>query len=160
MKTPTIAEFMTCWPQTIVPEQPLAEAHALMWTHKIRHLPVLHRGKLVGMVSMDDLHPLARRKGSAEQRVLFVGVLAGQRRDGGGQALAVPERELGDLVALPDAGALDEDLAGLVHAQLVDAAVIEHAADRLQELCDGSVGPKDGGNGPQGGRSAHLGSSA
>ena len=58
MKTPTISEYMTCSPQTIVPEQPLAEAHALMWTHKIRHLPVLHRGKLVGMVSMDDLHLL------------------------------------------------------------------------------------------------------
>ena len=58
------------------------------------------------------------------------------------------ERELGDLVALPDPGAFDEDLAGLVHAQLVDAAVIEQAADRLQELGDGGVRPQDGGDGP------------
>ena len=128
----------------------------------------LHRGladahaDLVGRrgAGLDDLHALARREGGTEQRVLFVGVLAGQRRDGGGQALAVPERELGDLVALPDAGAFDEDLAGLVHAQLVDAAVIEHAADRLQELGDGGVRPQDGGHGPQDRRGAHRGSSA
>ena len=109
---------------------------------------------------MDDLHTLARRESRTEQRVLFVGVLTRQRRDRGGQALAVPERELGDLVALPDPGALDEDLARLVHAQLVDAAVIEHAADRLQELGDGGVGPKNGGNCPQDWRRTHLGSSA
>ena len=111
------------------------------------------------------IYTLARRKGRTEQRVLFVGVLAGQCRNRGGQALAMPKRELGNLVPLPDASAFDEDLAGLVDAQLVDAAVIEHAADRLKEFGDGGVGPQDGRNGPQHrGRTqrgdSHRGSSA
>ena len=34
----------------------MADAHALMRSHKIRHLPVLDGGKLVGVVSERDLH--------------------------------------------------------------------------------------------------------
>jgi acetoin utilization protein AcuB len=34
----------------------LSEAHALMREHRIRHLPVLERGSLVGLVSDRDLH--------------------------------------------------------------------------------------------------------
>ena len=55
----------------------------------------------------------------------------------------MPKRELGNLVPLLDAGAFDEHLARLVHAQLVDTAVIQHPSDRLKELGDGGVGPED-----------------
>jgi acetoin utilization protein AcuB len=51
-----ISEFMTQSPHTIGAEQPLAHAHALMREHGIRHLPVLHGGRLVGIVSLRDLH--------------------------------------------------------------------------------------------------------
>lgn len=56
MKKRTIAECMTKSPHTIGVEQTLAQAHDLMRGYRVRHLPVLARGKLVGMVSQRDLH--------------------------------------------------------------------------------------------------------
>jgi acetoin utilization protein AcuB len=56
MTTPTIERFMTRSPQTIGQEQTLAAAHRLMNEHRIRHLPVLEGGKLVGLLSQRDLH--------------------------------------------------------------------------------------------------------
>jgi acetoin utilization protein AcuB len=47
---------MTPSPHTIGDEQPLASAHRIMREHRIRHLPVLQGGKLVGIVSERDLH--------------------------------------------------------------------------------------------------------
>jgi acetoin utilization protein AcuB len=52
----TIAERMTRTPQVIGAEQSLTAAHRLMRSNGIRHLPVLHGGKLVGVVSQRDLH--------------------------------------------------------------------------------------------------------
>ncbi len=54
----TVAEYMTASPLTVGDDQPLTRAHELMREHRIRHLPVLHGGKLVGVVSMGDLHLL------------------------------------------------------------------------------------------------------
>ena len=51
-----IRDYMTDSPHTIGSEQPLAKAHELMREHNIRHLPVLHGGKLAGMVTVRDLH--------------------------------------------------------------------------------------------------------
>lgn len=53
---PHIDKYMTPSPYSIGQEQPLAQAHKLMREHQIRHLPVLHGGKLVGMLSDRDLH--------------------------------------------------------------------------------------------------------
>jgi len=47
---------MTPSPVTIGREQSLTVAHRLMREHHIRHLPVLARGRLVGLVSQRDLH--------------------------------------------------------------------------------------------------------
>ncbi|MCC7539549.1 MAG: CBS domain-containing protein [Deltaproteobacteria bacterium] len=47
---------MTAHPHTVGQEQTMGFAHALMRKHGIRHLPVLHSGKVVGMVSVRDLH--------------------------------------------------------------------------------------------------------
>jgi hypothetical protein len=58
------------------------------------------------------------------------------------------KRELGDLVALPLAGTFYENFTGLVHAQLVHAAVFEHFADGSQELGDGGVRAQDRGARP------------
>ena len=55
MKTLTVGNFMTRSPQTIGADQTLAAAHEMMRRHKIRHLPVLKRSKLVGVVSQRDL---------------------------------------------------------------------------------------------------------
>lgn len=51
-----IAEFMTPSPHSIERDQPLAAAHRVMREHRIRHLPVLDGGKLVGIVSDRGLH--------------------------------------------------------------------------------------------------------
>ena len=53
---PTIAKYMTTSPHSIGVEQTLARAQAVMQEHKIRHLPVLHGGKLVGIVTDRDVH--------------------------------------------------------------------------------------------------------
>jgi len=52
---PHIKKYMTADVQTIGDEQPMAVAHRLMREQHIRHLPVLHQGKLVGVVSDRDL---------------------------------------------------------------------------------------------------------
>lgn len=53
---PRIGQFMTPLPHTIEFDQPLTRAHELMRTHHIRHLPVMQNGKLLGLVSIRDLH--------------------------------------------------------------------------------------------------------
>lgn len=51
-----VESYMTPSPHSVGQEQPLAQAHKLMRDHRIRHLPVLHGGKLVGVLSDRDLH--------------------------------------------------------------------------------------------------------
>jgi acetoin utilization protein AcuB len=53
---PHIDRYMTPGPFSVGQEQSLAQAHKLMRDHQIRHLPVLHGGKLVGVLSDRDLH--------------------------------------------------------------------------------------------------------
>jgi acetoin utilization protein AcuB len=55
-KRVTVADYMTKSPALIGAEQPLSIAHQVMRKKRIRHLPVLHGGKLVGIVSLRDLH--------------------------------------------------------------------------------------------------------
>lgn len=53
---PTIRAHMTPTPHSIGRDQPLTRAHELMREHRIRHLPVLDGGVLVGLLSDRDLH--------------------------------------------------------------------------------------------------------
>jgi acetoin utilization protein AcuB len=55
MTSRTIRSAMTEAPHTVEAEQPLVEAHDLMRSHHVRHLPVLRGGDLVGVVSQRDL---------------------------------------------------------------------------------------------------------
>jgi acetoin utilization protein AcuB len=52
---PTVRKYMTPGPHTIARSQSLAAAHEIMREHRIRHLPVLEGGQIVGMVSQRDL---------------------------------------------------------------------------------------------------------
>jgi acetoin utilization protein AcuB len=54
--TPIIRKYMTSNPVTIGQEQTLDVAHRVMREHRVRHLPVLQGGKLVGVLSQRDLH--------------------------------------------------------------------------------------------------------
>lgn len=55
MSTP-ISEHMTSQPHTIGKDQTLSKASALMREHTIRHLPVLHGGQLLGILSSRDVY--------------------------------------------------------------------------------------------------------
>lgn len=50
-----VSEHMTLQPHTIGKDQPLSTASAMMREHAIRHLPVLHGGQLLGIVSDRDV---------------------------------------------------------------------------------------------------------
>ncbi len=54
-RTPTIDNYMTASPHSIGADQTLATARMLMRKHKIRHLPVMRAGTLIGLVSARDL---------------------------------------------------------------------------------------------------------
>jgi len=51
----TVREYMTESPVTIGPQVTMAAAHELMRERGVRHLPVMHGGKLIGMVTARDL---------------------------------------------------------------------------------------------------------
>jgi acetoin utilization protein AcuB len=53
---PAIRAHMTPSPHSIGRDQPLSRAHEMMREHRIRHLPVLDAGALVGVLSDRDLH--------------------------------------------------------------------------------------------------------
>ena len=66
----TIREFMTRNPVTIGDQMPLATAHRVMRENGVRHLPVLSSGKLVGVLSLRDLHFIETLPGVDPQEVL------------------------------------------------------------------------------------------
>jgi CBS domain-containing protein len=53
---PTVAAIMRQTPQTTTPGELLAAAQGVMERENIRQLPVVEKGKLVGMLSERDLH--------------------------------------------------------------------------------------------------------
>ena len=54
----TIGELMTPCPVSIRADQSMAEAHRLMRSHGVRHLPVVAEDRVVGVVSLGDLRLL------------------------------------------------------------------------------------------------------
>jgi acetoin utilization protein AcuB len=52
---PTVQKYMTNNTHTVGSDQQLSHAHALLREHRIRHLPVLRGGELVGMLTERDL---------------------------------------------------------------------------------------------------------
>jgi acetoin utilization protein AcuB len=66
---PHVDHYMTRSPHSIGQEQTLLQAHQLMRQHSIRHLPVLHGGKLVGLLSDRDLHLIETLRDVDPERV-------------------------------------------------------------------------------------------
>ena len=54
-KNTSVSEIMTKRLIFVQPEQPIEECMTLMTENRIRHLPVLENGKLIGMVSIGDI---------------------------------------------------------------------------------------------------------
>lgn len=67
---PTVQKYMSTSPHTIGAEQTLAAAQKVMGDHHIRHLPVLHGGKLVGILTDRDLHVVEALEGVDPTKVL------------------------------------------------------------------------------------------
>lgn len=55
MYTEIVRNWMTPNPITITPQTTLPEAHQLMDEHYVRRLPVIKKGKLVGIVTRGDI---------------------------------------------------------------------------------------------------------
>src|SRR5438270_13966889 len=53
---PTVQKYMTVVPHTIGFDQTIAKAQDMMREYRIRHLPVLKGGKLVGILSERDVN--------------------------------------------------------------------------------------------------------
>lgn len=52
---PQVSKYMTTLPHTIGAEQSLSKAEKMMAEYRVRHLPVLSGGKLVGVLSDRDV---------------------------------------------------------------------------------------------------------
>ncbi|HZY01877.1 MAG TPA: CBS domain-containing protein [Anaeromyxobacteraceae bacterium] len=63
MARQTVQKHMTLSPQVISSGHTLAQAHQVMRERKIRHLPVVDGGRLVGLVSQRDLYLLQTLRG-------------------------------------------------------------------------------------------------
>ncbi len=59
---PPIHKYMSTSPHTIGAEQTIAMASKVMAEHRIRHLPVLHGGRVVGMLSQRDVNVIETLK--------------------------------------------------------------------------------------------------
>lgn len=55
-----VGEIMTRYPSAIAPEDDVRQAAQLMSSHQIRRLPVVDKGKVVGVVSLGDLAKCGR----------------------------------------------------------------------------------------------------
>jgi acetoin utilization protein AcuB len=105
--TLNIRKYMTHAPLTIGQEQTLSVAHEVMRENRVRHLPVLEGGKLVGVLSQRDLH------------------LIETLRDVDPAKTTVDEAMTGDVyVTGPDAG-LDEVASQMAKHKYGSAVVVE-----------------------------------
>jgi len=59
---PPIFKYMSTSPHTIGVEQTIATAAKMMADHHVRHLPVLHGGKVVGLLSHRDVNVIETLK--------------------------------------------------------------------------------------------------
>ncbi len=92
MKRTAIRNSMTLLPHTVGRDQTLASAHHMMSEHRIRHLPVLAGGQLVGIVSDRDLKFIEALKDVDPERVTIEEAMSQE------PYTVPPETPLGDVV--------------------------------------------------------------
>lgn len=105
---PQIKKYMTTDVQTIGDEQPMSVAHRLMREQHIRHLPVLHQGKLVGVVTDRDLR------------------LIETLRDVDPAKVAVSEAMTSDVYTVGPDAALNEVVGSMASSKYGSAVVVDH----------------------------------
>jgi acetoin utilization protein AcuB len=107
---PTVGQHMSASPRTISPRSSLASAHRLMRTRGIRHLPVVDRGVVVGIISARDLLLLET----------LPGVTAGDAR--------VDEAMVRDVFVVSPETPLGEAVETMIERKIGSAVVVEGSA--------------------------------
>lgn len=105
---PHIKKYMTTNVQTIGDEQPMSVAHQMMREQHIRHLPVLHQGKLIGVVSDRDLR------------------LIETLQDVDPSKIAVSEAMTADVYTVSPDASLDEVVGAMAASKHGSAVVVDH----------------------------------
>jgi len=105
---PQIKKYMTTDIQTIGDDQPMSVARRMMRQEHIRHLPVLHQGKVVGIVTDRDLR------------------LVETLRDVDPTKVAVSEAMTQDLYEVSPDAALDEVVSTMAAKKYGSAVVTDH----------------------------------
>jgi acetoin utilization protein AcuB len=72
---PTIRKYMSPAPQTIGREATITQAMELMDELGIRHLPVLEKGKIIGLISDRDVRLIESLEGIDRQKILVDDVM-------------------------------------------------------------------------------------
>lgn len=75
---PSIQKYMTVAPQTIGDDQTLASAQRIMKELEVRHLPVLHGGELVGIVTDRDLAVASALVGASPKEMKLSDIAGGE----------------------------------------------------------------------------------
>jgi acetoin utilization protein AcuB len=75
---PAIRKYMTTTPHSIGGEQTLETASRMMREHHIRHLPVLHGGKLLGVLTDRDLKFIEAFRDVDVRKVLVEEAMSGE----------------------------------------------------------------------------------
>jgi acetoin utilization protein AcuB len=68
IKMPIVGSVMTSFPYFVEADETVTKVEQIMNQHAIRHLPVQHKGKVVGIVSERDLHHYVRRSMPQEEK--------------------------------------------------------------------------------------------
>ena len=54
--TKNVDDLMTTAVASVTPDMPILRAASMMWVRKIRRIPVIENNKVVGIISMGDVH--------------------------------------------------------------------------------------------------------
>ncbi|HVU52363.1 MAG TPA: CBS domain-containing protein [Polyangia bacterium] len=107
----TVGSYMTKAPHTIGAEQTLKVARQLMRDHHVRHLPVLHGGAFVGVLSDREVRSLEALPGSS--------------------LLTVEEAMVPDAYVTPASAPLDAVAGEMATRRLGSAVVVDDASNVL-----------------------------
>lgn len=127
MLMPPVSRHMSLQPWTIRRTATLHEAVGMMREHQIRHLPVLDGGKLVGVVSIRDIHLVEGMRG-----VDF-------------KVVTVEEAMTSDVYAVREEAPLDKVLEQMADRKLGSAIIVDRrddvrgiftTIDAMRALCD------------------------
>lgn len=79
MRTTRVAQVMTRRLITAEPADEIEDVQRIMMEHRIRHLPVLYAGRLIGMVSIGDVNKVLLTEREAENSGLREYIAGGYR---------------------------------------------------------------------------------